>query len=375
MTPRLRIVVAGRIAGTPTQAGNTWAMLQYVIGLRQLGHDVWFVDVIDELSPSGAAYFRTFTAEHRLEARSALLPAAGPGEPIGLSRTELQDAIGSADLLLNISGVLRDESLLGSAARRVYLDLDPAFAQLWQHADGIDMGFGAHTDFVTIGINVGRPDCRIPTLGLPWHVTLQPVVLDYWPASPAPRSGPVTTIANWRGYGSITHDGVFYGQKAHALRGLMPVPTRCGERFVLALSIDPGETRDLELLDQHRWHRVDPVEACGTPARYQAFIRSSKAEFGVAKIGYVASHSGWFSDRSVCYLASGRPVIAHDTGFARVLPTGEGLFAFLTVDDVLRAVEAINSDVERHSASARALAEEHFESGQVLSRLLVQLGA
>lgn len=385
MTSRLRIVVAGRIAGTPNQAGNTWAMLQYLLGLKRLGHNIWFIDVIDAASvtPSGAAlsgsvnaaYFRSLVTEHEFEDCSALIETGTSRDTIGVSYAALEKATTSADVLLNISGVLRDESLLGLAARRVYLDLDPAFTQLWQHADGIDMGFGSHTDFVTVGVNLGQTDCPVPTLGLPWRVTLQPIVLERWPATPGNRAGAITTIANWRGYGSINHDGVFYGQKVHALRELIGLPMHCDEQFLLALSIDPAEVKDLALLSANRWNLLDPVDACGTPDRYQQFIRASKAEFGVAKSGYVASRCGWFSDRSVCYLASGRPVIAHDTAFARVLPTGHGLFAFRTVEDIVRAVATINGDYEHHAASARELAEEHFDSNRVLSRLLSALGA
>ena len=375
MTTSLRIVVAARIAATPMQSGNTWAMLQYLLGLRKLGHDVWFIDVVDRSNASAEAYFRSFTAEYGLGSTAWLVNAEAPRDTLGLSYSALLDALANSDILLNISGVLRDETLLAKSARRVYLDLDPAFTQLWQHADGIDMGFGAHTDFVTIGVNLGQPDCPVPTLGFSWQTTLQPIVLDHWPVIPPTSTGALTTIGNWRGYGSITHEGVMYGQKVHSLRELIALPTLCNERFLMALSIDPAEVKDLALLSTNGWHLIDPVEACGTPDRYQQFIRASKAEFGVAKSGYVASRCGWFSDRSVCYLASGRPVIAHDTGFNRVLPIGEGLFAFRDVDQILSAVSAMNDDYPRHAASARALAEQHFDSDRVLSRLLTTLGA
>ena len=142
----------------------------------------------------------------------------------------------------------------------------------------------------------------------------------------------------------------------------------------MALAIDPAEVRDLALLSANGWHVVDPIDACGTPERYRQFIGTSKAEFGVAKSGYVASRCGWFSDRSVCYLASGRPVIAQDTGFNRVLPTGHGLFTFTTLEEVLPAVAAMNADYAHHAASARGLAEEYFDSNRVLPQLLGALG-
>jgi hypothetical protein len=185
----------------------------------------------------------------------------------------------------------------------------------------------------------------------------------------------LTTIGNWRGYGSIEYKNVFYGQKAHALRKFIALPTLTEENFILALAIDPAESRDLAALASHGWHLLDPREVAHTPASYRAFIQSSKAEFGIAKSGYVTSHCGWFSDRSVCYLASGRPVIAQETGFSRFLPTGEGLFAFETTDQVLSGIDALRKDYARQVRAARAIAEDHFDSNKVLTRLLQRIGA
>jgi hypothetical protein len=174
----------------------------------------------------------------------------------------------------------------------------------------------------------------------------------------------LTTVANWRGYGSIEHAGVFYGQKAHSLRSFMTLPTLTEERFLLALSIHPDEQKDVALLASHQWQLLDPDQVTHTPQHYQTFIQGSKAEFGIAKSGYVLSRCGWFSDRSACYLASGRPVIAQETGFSRFLPTGEGLLAFETTEDVLAGIGALHHDYARHARAARALAESHFRFRQ-----------
>jgi hypothetical protein len=203
------------------------------------------------------------------------------------------------------------------------------------------------------------------------------VVLERWPA--VGPDGPVrwdalTTVANWRGYGSIEHGGVHYGQKAHSLRRLIDLPRLTRERFTLALSIHPQEVKDVEALSSNGWQRVDPADVAATPGQYQSFVQGSRAEFGLAKSGYVASRCGWFSDRSACYLASGRPVVAQDTGFTRHLPTGEGLFAFNTVDDAAAAIEVMNGDYPRHCRAARALAEEYFGSDKVLGTLLRRIG-
>jgi hypothetical protein len=256
---------------------------------------------------------------------------------------------------------------------RIFLDLDPGFNQLWHATQGIDMNLSAHTDFVTIGKRIGSDGCAIPTCGVQWLGTLQPLVLDI--CSPAPLlHDAFTSIGNWRGYGSIEHGGVFYGQKAHSLRAFIDLPRKSRENFLLAFAIDPGETRDLEALRRHGWKLVEPCQVATTPQQYLEFVSSSKAEFGIAKSGYVASRCGWFSDRSICYLGSGRPVIAQDTAFSDFLPVGAGLFRFNSTDDILHAMDEINHHYDVHSKAARALAEDQFDSDKVLSALLHSLG-
>ncbi len=323
----MRIVVAGRSGRMVGQGGATWAMLQYELGFRRLGHDVTFVEA---------------------------------GVPVTTD----------ADLLVNISGVAPAVEL-GHIPIRVYLDLDPAFTQLW-HEQGNDVGLDGHTHHATIGL--GLAHSGLPTCGVEWLTTLQPVVLAHWPVANGIVRNALTTVGNWRAYGSIEHRGVFYGQKAHALRALIDLPTRTDERFELALSIHPDEQLDIRALAENGWSLVDPAVAA-TPEAYGEFVRGSKAELGVAKLGYVVSDCGWFSDRSCCYLASGRPVVAQETGFSRFLPAGEGLFAFETVEDVLVAIEELRDDYPRHARAARALAEEHFDSDLVLDRLLRSVGA
>jgi hypothetical protein len=382
-TEKLKILVSGMIAGVPNQGGASWSILQYVLGLTALGHEVVLVEPVDtaSLGPAGAplerssaaAYFREVVAELGLEERSALL-AAGSEDTVGLPYDRLRTLLADADVLLNVSGMLTDTELAGGIPTRVYLDLDPAFNQLW-HAGGIDMRFDFHTHFVTVGQAIGDPECHVPDCGRDWIATVPPVVLEHWPVAGAVELDALTTVGHWRGYGSVEHEGVHYGQKAHSLRPLIELPTLTDARFVLALGIHPDETRDLEALANNGWELVDPLEVAGTPDSYRAFVQGSWAEFGIAKSGYVLSRSGWFSDRSACYLASGRPVIAQETGFSRFLPTGEGLFAFEGVDDALGAIETVRADYGRHARAARRLAEELLDSNRVLPRLLERVGA
>ncbi len=378
----MRILFSGMLAGVPHQGGASWAILQYLLGLRRLGHAVYFVEPLDAaaVQPAGAnladsanaACFRDIVEQFGFE-ESATLLLKNSQETVGLCYNALKQVAASADMLINVSGMLTDEELLSCISRRVYLDLDPGFVQLW-HLQGIDMHLDAHTHFVTIARSMGQPDCRIPTCGRTWITTFQPIVLEHWPVAERIRYDALTTIANWRGYGSVEHDGVFYGQKAHSLRRFIRLPRLTRSKFMLALAIHPGEAQDLQALHENGWELVDPIEVAGTPPQYREFIQMSKAEFGIAKSGYETARSGWFSDRSICYLASGRPVLAQETGYSRYLPTGGGLFPFSTCDDVLQAIEELNRDYGRHARAARALAEEYFDSDRVLNSLLQQLG-
>jgi len=383
-TRRRSIVVSGMIAAVPRQGGATWAVLQYVLGLRALGHHVSFVESVapSAVAPTGAtfaeslnaSYFAQVMSEFELDTVSALL-LAGTTETAGLSYAAVQTICGQADMLVNISGNLRDPCLAGRIPVRVYVDLDPGFTQFWAAVDGVDMTFSSHTHFVTIGQAIGQPGCPIPSCGVSWIPTLQPIALSHWPVAAGPASHGLTTIGHWRSYGSVTYEGVFYGQKAHAVRQVVKLPTLTGEPLTLAMAIDAGETADLAALHANGWRLLDPAQWTGDPSSYRRFIRASKAELGIAKSGYVLSRGGWFSDRSICYLASGRPVIAAETGFSRFLPSGAGLLAFENEAGVLACIDELNAGYARHARAARAIAEEYFDANKVLRVLLDRIDA
>jgi hypothetical protein len=383
MGGKLTILVSGMIAGTPGQGGAAWAVLQYLLGLRQLGHDVYFLEPVEQAAirpcnstledSTNAVYLRGVARDFDLEGKMALL-RSGSRETTGLAHDELTRVAGRADVLINISGRLRIDELAGSIAVRVYLDLDPAFTQLWSSVEGIAVGFAGHTHFVTIGQAIGRSGCSVPTCDLPWITTLQPIALPFWPPDPPNPGGAITTVANWRSYGSIRHNGILYGQKCHSLRPLMGLPGVARDRFDLALRIHPDERADLDALRAHGWNLIDPDAVTYAPRDFQRFVRASKAELGIAKSGYLAAACGWFSDRSICYLASGRPVIAQETGFSEYLPTDAGLLRFESLEDAAQRVEELNRDYARHAHRAREIAEEYFAADRVLTRLLQRIG-
>ncbi len=361
------VVVAGALANKAGKGGEAWVRLSYVAGLARLGHEVRFLEEIAEPDPLAVAYFAEVADGFGLEGAALVSPL---GEVVrGPDAEELLDLAERADLLLNVSGNLSWPAFVNRVARRAYLDIDPGFTQFW-HAEGVLAGLDRHDVHFTIGANVGRPECTIPTDGIRWLPTRPPAVLEGWPVS-AGAPDRFTTVATWRGaFGPVEHAGKRYGLKVHEFRKVAELPTRVPARFELALEIDPTDGRDRELLEENAWRLVAPREVAGDALAFRSYVQASGAEFSVAQGIYVEGNTGWFSDRSVGYLASGKPVVVQETGFSRELPVGEGLLSFRTLDDAVAGVESILADYGRHSRAARKLAEEEFDSDDVLSRLL-----
>jgi hypothetical protein len=380
-----RIVVGGSLAQKPGYGGHSWVFLQYLLGFRRLGWDVLFVDRLTPgMCHDGAGrrcslpksvnlrYFRTVMQRFGLRDACALLDDRGRSI-VGLPRDEVLERLRASAFLLNVMGYITEEEVLSSAPRRVFLDIDPGFGQMWRE-QGMHNAFHGHDDVVTIAENIGEPFCTIPTCGLDWITTRQPVVLSQWPASRVARSC-FTTIASWRGmYSPLVQDGRRYGLRVHEFRRFIELPRMSRQRFELALAIAPEERDDLRLLNTNGWRLADPATIAGDPWAYRRYVQSSLAEFTVAKGMYVQSRSGWFSDRSICYLASGKPVVAQDTGLDGVYPAGHGLLTFKEPDDARAAVEEVGGNYRRHARAARELAEDCFDSDKVLGRLLAKLG-
>ncbi len=381
------VVVAGALAQRPGAGGHAWVFLQYLLGFQRLGWRVLFLDRLDRAmchDKKGEAASVRDSVE--LSWLAAVLEWAGlsgdwavltaDGDPIGLSRTQIAQRLHDASLLINVMGFLSVEDLPPTdALTRVFLDIDPGFGQMWRALDLADP-FDAHDAFVTIGENVGLEGCTIPTCGLDWITTPQPVVLEEWPMrDPVGQDFPFTSVAAWRGpYAPVEYDGRTYGLRVHEFRRFVELPRRSGRTFEVALDIDAAEAPDLDALRRNSWVLADPRVVAGTPEDYRNYIARSGAELMVAKNMYVASNSGWFSDRSICYLASGRPVLAQDTGIRGRYPVGDGLLVFAELDEAAAGVEEIASDPARHGRAARDIAEAHFSSEIVLPRLLERLG-
>jgi hypothetical protein len=345
--------------------------LQYLLGLRALGWDVLLLDRLASRDDAAIDYFTGVMERFGLEGAYSVL--LDDGETLGWSRGDVVEHVRTSAALINVMGFVDDDEVLATAQVRVFLDIDPGFGQMWREL-GLADPFEGHDLFVTVGENIGSDGCDIPTCGLEWVTTPQPVVLDLWPVADGPGGG-FTSVGAWRGpYGPIEYQGKTYGLRVHEFRRFSELPRLTEQRFELALDIHSADEADIARLGEHGWELADPAHVAASPESYRDYLAGSTAELMVAKNMYVATNSGWFSDRSACYLACGRPVLAQDTGFRERYPVGEGLLAFSDLDEARTGVEAITGDPERHRRTAREIAEEHFESSRVLTRVLAELG-
>jgi hypothetical protein len=378
------VLVLGYLVRGPL-AGHAWHHLQYVLGLRALGHDVYFFEDSDDFE---SCYDPT-THEITSDPTYGLGFAAGVFDRTDLSeRWAYYDAhtqtwhgpagrkalelCRTADLCLNVSGVNPLRDWLMNIPSRVLIDTDPAFTQIRHLTDPQALQSARrHTAFFTFGENIGKPDCGVPDDGLRWQPTRQPVVLDAWHVTPGPRDGSFSTMMQWESYPALSLDGRNYGMKSLSLPPYFELPAKVHEKMEVAVG---GGSAPRERLTEAGWIVSDPMEPSLDPWLYQEFITRSKAEFSVAKHGYVVTSSGWFSDRSAEYLASGRPVVTEETGFSRWLKTGRGVFAFRSLDEAFAAIEEVAREYESHCRAAREIAEEYFDARRVLASLLERAG-
>jgi hypothetical protein len=357
-------IVAGALGGKAGNGGHAWSRISLVLGLRRLGFEVLMVEQLEQAEEPERAYFDSVCAEFDIQ--GILLNGPPPSELV--QRAE------AAVLLLNVGGHLTVDELKQVPAAKVYLDDDPGYTQLWQEAGLLGDRLKGHDFHFTFGQNIGRPGCLLPTNGIEWRPLRPPVVLDEWPVSNGQHDG-FTTIASWRGaYGRVEADGHLYGQKAHQFRRFVQMPERVDCTFEIALDIGASDASDADLLRSHGWRLVDPIAAAAAPGDFRRYVQGSGAEFSVAQGIYVETRCGWFSDRTTRYLASGKPAVVQDTGFTETIRTGEGLIAFATLDEAVAGAEAIFGDYEAHAQAARAIAEEQFDSGKVLGRMLEEVG-
>lgn len=380
------VIVGGALANKPNNGGEAWVRLSWIRGLQRLGFAVVFAEQIAPdacVDETGAvvpfersvnlAYFQQVTGQFGLTGSSILICGDGD-QSYGLGFAELLDRAADAAVLVNISGHLTLEAVKQRIRRKAFIDIDPGFTQFWHATSNAGANLAGHDTWFTIGENIGRPFCPIPSGGIDWQPVRQPVVLDDWPVVDGPLDR-FTTVANWRGpYGAVEYDGHTYGLKVHEFRKVIALPRESGLPFEIALAIHPADGKDLAALREDDWSIVDPARIVADPGTFRRYVQTSGAEFSVAQGMYVDTQSGWFSDRTIRYLASGKPVLVQDTGFGQQIPVGDGLLAFRTLEDAVAGAGEIARNYEHHARAARRIAEDFFDSDRVLADLIDRLG-
>jgi hypothetical protein len=399
----LRIVVTGLIAQHPRLGGVAWDYLQYPLGLSRLGHDVYYLEdsgewpyTLDGPGPNGdlSAHDPSAHVAHLAE----VMERIGLGDrwayrfPIrprwyGMPHRRRREVLASADLLLNVSGTLRRPEEYRQARRLAYVDSDPVFTQVKLALPRGQRKFRRRLEAHHVHFSFGeRLGGGIPETPFVWRPTRQPVVLSEWRPQ-APRRDVFTTVMSWTSYRPLRFGGRSFAQKDVELRRFAELPRRArpeslevalgGTRHAYWETGDAGSRRirPQTLLARMGWRVVDAGRVCRDVDSYRDYVESSKGEWSVAKNGYVVGRPGWFSCRSACYLAAGRPVVVQDTGFGDVLPTGEGIVAFADEDEAAAALEDVEARYAVHARAARQLAAEYFDSRTVLARLVEEATA
>jgi hypothetical protein len=354
--------------------------IQYILGFQRLGVEAFWVDHLSPVDPLEHAHsldyltrrFDWTAREFGFQDRYSIVYDGGKRH-FGLSGERLAELAREADLLLAVSGkgLPRESPLLG-IPRRAYVDVDPGFTQLWAHQGA--MGLEQYNYFFTVGQNVGKPGFKIPTRGIEWRPILPLVVLDLWPPRADESCQRFSTVADWWGSQYSRFEGELYGGKREEFLRFISVPKKAKQRVEIALAIYPQDYKELGLLHRNHWKIKNPCTYAGDPYSYREFIQYSRAEFSVAKGGYVKSNSGWVSDRTACYLASAKPALVQSTGFEESLPAGKGLLTFRTVEEALAGFEAINDEYLSHSRAALEIAQKHFDARVILRSILEQVG-
>lgn len=382
---RPTVIVAGALAQRPGIGGHAWVFLNWLFGLRSIGADVVFVDRlephmmadpgIEVLDSPQWQWLRRVMTQARLNDRFALRWDHGR-RTHGMDEPTLRRAVRNAVVVLDFMGYLGDDDVLAGRPK-VFVDIDPGFAQLWRTLGQHD-AFAGYDAVATVGLDAERPGCIVADTGIPTVATLPPVALARWPLAGPARGGTprITTIATWRGpFAPIDYCGDRYGLRVHEFRRFFGLPELVPHATLeLALHIDAADEADATALRVHGWKLTEPRSVASCTGSYRRFINQSTAELCVAKELYVRTSGGWFSDRSACYLAAGRPVLAQDTGFTRHLPTGEGLLSFTDPVSAADAIRAIVADPHRHARAARRIAVDYFDARHVIRGLFDRLG-
>lgn len=388
----MKIIVGGFIGLFPT-GGATWDYIQYPLGLKLMGHDVYYIEDTmlypvyqskgDDWADCsfGVQYLKDAMEKVGLADKWAYRDVAS-GKLFGMTESKFKQVCEEADVLINVSSsvYMRDEYT--KIPVKILVDTDPMFTQ-YQYHEKMEIGgeaaettrnyMRAHDLFFTFGLNIGKPDCRIPQFDFNWHTTKKPICLDYWERSESmPAKYGFTTIMNWTERPDFMYENEMWGQKNKEFRKFHHLPERTGEKFEIIIN-RPKDQATAEAMDHLKslgWDILSPDHLISDKEHYRCFVQQSLGEFSITKETYIKSNSGWFSGRSAVYLASGRPVVTQDTTWSRYIPSGTGLIAIHDLDDAVEAVKDIRTNYDRHAKAAKEIATEYFDSSKILGDIL-----
>ncbi|CAI9086801.1 hypothetical protein A7K93_03780 [Candidatus Methylacidiphilum fumarolicum] len=376
-----KVVIGCRIAGYPISAiGINLVFIQWAYAFRNLGWDVWLLEEITQESlpkiknynpkqvlKLALSHWKLITSYFDFVEQSTIFIN---GEAKNLDA--FLHFARESSFLLNISGLIRNKNLLSAFKKRVYLDLDPTFTQIWAKGYGCDMNLEAHDIFFTVGLSLKEDGKRIPFTGINWIPTFPPVCLELWPKRLGGKRW--STITHWCGYPEVNWEGKIYGNKASEFEKVIELPLFFDGKVLFQIASDLQEDHEIRnrFLSKN-WDMLSVSAIASDFESYRNFIGTSRGEFSVVKNGYWLSDCGWFSDRTVCYLAMGKPAVIQDTGWSRIIPTGAGLLPFTTISEAIDAIKRIEKDYPYHSMKARELAESLFDSVKVAQKMVEQI--
>jgi len=376
----IAVISVYKVANFPDGGGHFWVYMQYAQGLRRLGCDVYWLEQFRPPasgdSAQEAALLSPFFERMKrfgLEGKTLLYAKAGNHfRFVGCEWPDVERVLKRADLLLNFHYAI-DPRLLGCARRTALVDIDPGLLQFWISTGQLNVP--AHDCYLTTGETVGTPSARFSDCGLQWHRIRPPVCLDLWPFTYDPHAEAFTTVSSWSttDWLKVTENGktvLRENTKRVAFLQFESLPRHTSQPLELALYTDARDAQDVACLRRSGWRVRHSRDVAGSPEAYRSYVQRSRGEFSCAKASCMDFQNAWVSDRTVCYLASGKPVVVQDTGPSSCLVNGEGMFRFSSVDEAARALDAINSDYGRHCRAARDLAETQFDAKRILEGVL-----
>jgi len=372
-------IATSRLLWTPTLGGHLWVNLNWALGLQENGVQVTLIETLPEtIAPDTALErVRAFQGQLRelgLDAAVALRLSPAQEQSLAAVLPAIRQHAQTIEQVLDEAGLLltfeysMPGDLVARFRRSALVDIDPGLLQMWLHGGAFTLA--PHDRYFTIGETVGQPGALFPDCGIDWIYTPPPVHLASWPVRPPAEGAAYTTVTNWWASFEVDRGETFNNEKRTSFLECLDLPSRTRAPLELAIYHEPGQWSEFDLLREHGWRARPAAEVSASPAAYRRYLQDSRGEFSCAKPSCMRFQNAWISDRTICYLASGKPCIVQHTGSSRFLPDDAGLFRFRTVAEAAACLERVEADYEHQCALARSLAVEHFTAAPVVARVL-----